>query len=258
MDLELQGTVAIITGGASGIGRACAEAFSAEGANVAILDRAEDGEAVADALRAGGAEAIFIEVDLTDERTVASAVADVATRWTGIDTVVGCAGISGRVGTSLAETAVADWDAVMAVNVRGNFLVAKHSIPFLQQSAVGSVVLVASDAALAAFEGMGAYSTSKAAVAMLAKAIAVDHPSVRANAICPGIVDTPMSRVDLGRERVGFEGSGLPVMSASRLAQHVLFLGSPVSAPINATTVVSDFGYLARSAVGTLNFSPGA
>lgn len=143
----------------------------------------------------------------------------------------------------------------MAVKVRGNFLVAKHAISYLETSPVGSVVFVASDAAFAAFEGVGVYSTSKAAVAILAKAVTVDHPAVRANAICPGIVDTPMSRGDLGREHLGFDGSGIPVMSAARLAQHILFLGSPVSAPINATTIVSDFGYLARSAVGALEFS---
>ena len=255
MDLELRGTVAVITGGASGIGRACAEAFAAEGAKVAIFDRAAQGEAAAGALRASGAEAVFVDADLTDERAVRSAVADVAGRWGTIDTLVGSAGISGPVGTPLADTDVAEWDAVMSVNVRGNFLVAKHAIPYMQSSPVGTVILVASDAAFAAFEGMGVYSASKAAVAMLAKAIAVDHPAIRANAICPGIVDTPMSRRDLGRERTGFDGSGLPVMPAARLAQHILFLASPVSAPINATTIVSDFGYLARSAVGTLDFS---
>lgn len=130
----------------------------------------------------------------------------------------------------------------------------KHAMPHLERSTVGTIVLIASDAALVAFEGMAAYSTSKGAVVMLAKSIAVDHPDVRVNALCPGIVDTPMSRSDLGREDLGFEGSGLPVMRASQLARHALFLVSPVSAPIKATTLVSDFGYVSRSTLGGLGF----
>lgn len=154
----------------------------------------------------------------------------------------------------LAETDAADFDRVLTINVRGNYLIAKHAMPHLERSETGTIVLVASDAALIAFEGMAAYSASKAAVVMLAKAIAIDHPEIRANAICPGIVDTPMSRTDLGRVELGFEDSALPVMKATQLARHVLFLASPASAPINATTLVSDFGYASRSALGELGF----
>ncbi len=173
-----------------------------------------------------------------------------------LDTVIGCAGISGPVGTPAAEVTVEDWDRVMAVNVRGNFLLAKHAIPAMSGSEVATIVLLASDAALVAFEGMTPYSASKGAVLMLTKSLSVDHPSVRVNCLCPGVVDTPMSRTDLGRPD-GFEGSGLPVMRPEQLARHAAFLASPISAPINGTSLVSDFGYLARSAVPPLEFTDG-
>lgn len=189
-----------------------------------------------------------------DEEKLGSAVAEVIAQHGGLDILIGCAGISGPVGVKLAETDAADFDRVLAINVRGNFLMSKHAMPHLERSEMGTIVMVASDAALVAFVGMAAYNTSKAAVVMLAKSIAVDHPGVRANALCPGIVDPPMSWADLGRVERGSEGSGLPVMKPSQLARHVLFLASPVSAPINATTLVSDFGYASRSALGELGF----
>ena len=141
----------------------------------------------------------------------------------------------------------------MAVNVRGSFLAAKHAIPALKQSPVGAVMFVASDAALVAFEGMSPYCSSKGAVVMLAKSLSSDFPSVRFNCLCPGVVDTPMSRADLGFPD-GFADTDLPVIEADQLAKQAAFLVSPVSYPINGTTVVSDFGYLARSALPALEF----
>ena len=114
-------------------------------------------------------------------------------------------------------------------------------------------MFVASDAALVAFEGMSPYCSSKGAVVMLAKSLSSDFPSVRFNCLCPGVVDTPMSRADLGFPD-GFADTDLPVIEADQLAKQAAFLVSPVSYPINGTTVVSDFGYLARSALPALEF----
>lgn len=255
MDLQLTRAVAIVTGGASGIGRACVDALSAEGMRVIILDRDPRGAEAAATLTTQGRDVEFRQVDITDEDQVKRSVEYVVDSRGGLDVVIGCAGVSGPVGATVAETSADEFDQVFAINVRGNFLLAKHVVPHLEASGIGTMVILASDAALVAFDGMAAYNTSKAAVVMLAKSIAVDHPAVRVNAVCPGIVDTPMSRADLGRVEEGFEGSGLPVMLASQLAGHVLFLASPVSAPVNATTLVSDFGYTARSALGSLDFS---
>lgn len=253
MDLQLAGRTALVTGAASGIGLACAQALLDEGARVVIADRSNAGADTVAALVERGRDATFVRTDVTDEADVVRAIDATATRFGGLDVLVGCAGISGPVGRSVADVAVADWDAVMAVNVRGNFLVTKHAAHHLTRSDVGTVVYLASDSALVAFQGMGAYNASKGALVMLTKSVAVDFPGLRANALCPGIVDTPMSRADLGMPD-GFDGSDLPVAQPAQLARHVAFLASPVSAPINGTTLVADFGYLARSAVGTLGF----
>ncbi|WP_020172385.1 SDR family NAD(P)-dependent oxidoreductase [Gordonia polyisoprenivorans] len=249
MNLRLDGRVALVSGGASGIGRCCVTALREEGASVVVADSRQpdgfDGP--------GDSPARWTPTDVTSEAGVRRCVDDVVERFGRIDTVIGCAGISGPVGTPIARLDVADWDRVMEVNVRGNFLLAKHVLPHLENSDVGTMVFIASDSAFVAFDGMGAYSTSKAALLMLTKAIAVEHPSVRANALCPGIVDTPMSRADLGRAE-GFADSALPVADPRDIASHALFLASPVSAPINATSLVADFGYLARPAAGALDF----
>ncbi|MGY1636998.1 SDR family NAD(P)-dependent oxidoreductase [Geodermatophilus sp. SYSU D00742] len=253
MDLHLTNRVALVTGGASGIGRACVDALLAEGARVAVLDRSADGKTVVDGLRQRGLPVEFVQADVTVEAEVADAVARTVDSFGRLDTVLGCAGVSGPVGTLAADVSERDWDRVMAVNVKGNFLVAKHSIPRLAGSDVGTMVFIASDSALVGFEGMTPYCTSKGAVLQLTRALSVDHPGIRVNCLCPGVVDTPMSRADLGRPQ-GFAGAGLPVMQPEQIAAHAAFLASPVSAPINGSPIVSDFGYVARSALPPLDF----
>lgn len=249
MDLGMQGRVALVTGAAGGIGRAVAAELAVEGARVALTDR--DAGAVADAaaaLRAGGAQASAFPLDVTDEAQVAAAIEAVVARFGGIDIVAGCAGISGPVGTLLAETSRADWDAVFAVNVTGSFLVLEHALPALRRSDAASVVFVASDSAFVITPGMAAYCASKAAVVQFARAAAIElaGDGIRVNAVCPSIVDTPMSRDDLGLP-AGFGGVSYPVQTAAEVAAQVAFLCSPRTRPVNAAALVSDFGYSARS-----------
>jgi NAD(P)-dependent dehydrogenase (short-subunit alcohol dehydrogenase family) len=160
--------------------------------------------------------------DSTEESDVRHAVAEAVSSWGHLDTVIGCAGISGPFGARLAEVSVEDWDRTQAVNVRGNFLLAKHSVAHLQTSDVATIVYLASDSAFVAVEGMAPYCASRGALVMLTKALAVDYPILRVNALCPGIVDTPMSRADLSLED-GFADTGLPVMSATQIAAHAVF-----------------------------------
>jgi NAD(P)-dependent dehydrogenase (short-subunit alcohol dehydrogenase family) len=254
VDLELSDRVAVVTGGASGIGRACVERLVTEGAEVVILDRNPAGRDVAAGLATLGRTVTFVQCDISVESDVRAAFASVIDKHGRIDVLLCCAGISGPVGATAPDISVEDWDRVMAVNVRGSFLAAKHALPALTQSDVGAVMFVASDAALVAFEGMSPYCSSKGAVVMLAKALSTDFATVRFNCLCPGVVDTPMSRADLGLPD-GFAETDLPVIPADQLAKQAVFLVSPTSYPINGTTVVSDFGYAARSALPTLQFT---
>lgn len=254
MDMQLTNRVAVVTGGASGIGRACVDAFAAEGAAVVIIDRDPAGQKIADEHQKAGDTVAFVAADISVEAEVERAIHDALDLFGTIDTVCGCAGVSGPVGKRVSDISVEEWDHVHAVNVRGNFLLAKHTISHLTRSAIGTMVLLASDSAMIAFEGMAPYSASKGAVVMLAKALSVDHAPVRVNALCPGIVDTPMSRADLGHPD-GFASTGLPVLTARDVAHHVLFLASPLSFPTNGATLIVDHGVHARSALGTLDFT---
>ncbi|GAA2931102.1 SDR family oxidoreductase [Microbacterium luteolum] len=244
MDLQLQGTTALVTGAASGIGRATALALAAEGVRVALLDR--DASALRETA-SGCRDAVILVADVTDEDEVRAAVESGAASLGRLDAVVCCAGISGPVGTSIEDTALADWQAVFAVNVTGAFLVLKHSLPALRAAPAASVVLLASDSAVVASPGMVPYAASKAALVQFGRALSVDlaDTRIRVNAVAPSIVDTPMSRGDLGSD--AFDAPGFPVQSAAEVAAHVVYLASPRSRAINGTTLLSDFGYTARS-----------
>lgn len=253
MDMGLRDAVVLVTGGASGIGRACVDAVLAEGARVILVDRNPDGANLASELKAIGHNVEFARADVTSEADIIDAVHRSTELYGRLDSVIACAGISGPVGSTVSEIAIEDWDRVMAVNVKGNFLIAKHTLDLLVKSTVATIVFLGSDSALVAFEGMAAYSTSKGALLMLTRSLSVDHPNVRVNCLCPGVVDTPMSRADLGNPD-GFAVAALSVMPAHQVAKHAVFLASPVSAPINGTSLVADFGYLARSSQPQLRF----
>ncbi len=249
MELGIAGRVAVVTGAAGGIGRAAASALADEGVRIALVDRdAAAVAAVASELSARGATAGAFAADVTDEEQLAAAVRAAAGEYGGLDLAVGCAGISGSVGTRLEDVARGEWDAVFAVNVTGSYLLLKHAVPLLRASDAPAVVLVASDSALVAAAGMVPYCASKAAVLQLARAAAVElaDDGIRVNAVCPSIVDTPMSRGDLELPD-GFGGQGYPVQTAAEVATQIAFLCSARSRPINAAAVVSDFGYTARS-----------
>jgi dihydroanticapsin dehydrogenase len=229
MRTDLAGKAVLVTGGASGIGLACARAFRAEGARVAVVDR-EPGPGV-------------VQADVTDEPALAAAVDSIGREFGGLDVVVGCAGISGPVGKPLAETTAAEVAAVLAVNVTGQFLLVKHALPWLADGA--AVVLLGSDSAFTAAPGMAPYCASKGAVVALTRALAVEVPGVRVNCVCPSVVDTPMARADLGEV---LDDPAFPVQAADDVARQVLFLASPASRPVNGQALLADFGMSARSA----------
>ena len=214
MDLNLKGAAVVVTGGASGIGRACVDAFAEEGASVAILDRNASGARnVARELTVRGVQAVAITADVTDDDSVKSAMGQIGDSFGGIDILACCAGVSGLYGRSIEQIDTAEWDQVMAVNVRGQWLPVKRALPFLRKSDRSAIVIVASDSALVASPLHVPYCTSKGAVLMLTRALSVDleRDGVRVNCVCPSVVDTPMARQDLGLEKTGFTGVSYPV-----------------------------------------------
>lgn len=244
MDLQLRGTTAVITGAASGIGRATALALAAEGVRVALLDR--DGASLAEVAGVLG-DAVVLVADVTDEVQVAGAVEMAVHALGRLDAVVCCAGMSGPVGSPIDEVSLGEWNAVFAVNVTGAFLVVSSALPALRAAGAACVVLISSDSAFVASAGMVPYCTSKAALVQFGRALSVDlaDDGIRVNTIAPSIVDTPMSRGDLGSD--AFAAPSFPVQTADEVASHVAYLVSPRSRGINGTTVLSDFGYSARS-----------
>ncbi len=178
--MSFEGKRALVTGGGSGIGAAVARRLHADGAEVVVADLAPDAVAAELGVRA-------LRLDVRDEAQVAPAVE-------GVDVLVNAAGIGST--TSAPDTPLEVWDDVFAVNARGTFLCCKHAIPGMVERGGGSVVNIASVAALVGLRNRAAYCASKGAVVALTRALAVDHvgDGVRVNAVCPGTVDSPWVR----------------------------------------------------------------
>jgi NAD(P)-dependent dehydrogenase (short-subunit alcohol dehydrogenase family) len=195
--------VAVVTGGGSGIGLATCTRLAKDGFTVAVLDLRPDA--------AAGLAALTVTCDVTSEADVEAAVGEVTGRLGGIDVLVNNAGITGsRQAARCHETPVDEWDRVLAVNVRGPFLCSRAVLPSMVARGSGHIITIASVAGLVAFPGRCAYTASKGAALMLTRSIAVDYAvaGVRANAVCPGMVYTPMTswRLDQPDLRAEVEG----------------------------------------------------
>jgi NAD(P)-dependent dehydrogenase (short-subunit alcohol dehydrogenase family) len=177
---------AIVTGGGSGIGRATCAQLRKDGFAVAVLDAGDVPES----------SDLVLRCDVTVAAQVDDAVAEVTARFGQIDVLVNNAGITGtRQATTLHETPIDEWDRVHAVNVRGPFLCSRAVLPVMIRQGSGHIITIVSIAGMFAFPGRAAYSSSKGAALMLTRSIAVDYArhGIRANAICPGMVYTPMT-----------------------------------------------------------------
>jgi NAD(P)-dependent dehydrogenase (short-subunit alcohol dehydrogenase family) len=197
----VSGKSALVTGAASGIGRATALLLAREGARVLVCDVDEAaGRATVDAIAAAGGEARFARTDVTREAEVAAAVRTALEAFGRLDCAVNNAGIAGATGP-LHETDTEGFVRTLAVNLTGVFVCMKHEIPVMARQGGGSIVNMASGAGIIAVPGMAAYCASKHGVLGLTKTAAVENArtGVRVNAVCPGTTDTPMLRAS--RER---------------------------------------------------------
>lgn len=191
---RLNGKVAIVSGGASGIGAAVAKLFVAEGASVMACDIQEPlDEGLKALLSDRPDQARFCKADAASESDVAAAVAQTLEAFGGrLDSAVACAGVPGQ-GSDI-DLEVDEWDRIMAINARGVFLLTKHSLPPMISSGGGSITNISSAYGVIGAPGFAAYCASKGAVRTFTKSTAIEHAQqgVRANSIHPGVIETPM------------------------------------------------------------------
>ncbi len=197
MDLELSGSVAVVAGGAKGLGLAIARAFAAEGAEVAILDRDDDTPTIGEGLSEGGPRTIGRVADVTDYAAVSRAAAEVRSALGRCDHVVFAAGIgSGKFGFPFWELQPSDWDRVLRVNLIGAANVAHAFAPGLAQDKGGTMLFIASVAGQIGSQTDPPYSASKAGLINFAQCAAKDLAphGVRVNSLCPGMIKTALNR----------------------------------------------------------------
>jgi NAD(P)-dependent dehydrogenase (short-subunit alcohol dehydrogenase family) len=256
---QVQDRVALVTGGASGIGEACVQTLAREGAKVIISDIDDQrGLALAAAINANGQDGAYLSHDVTDEQRWQQVVAEIERRYGRLDILVANAGI-GIMAPSIVDMSLADWRRQTAVNLDGVFLSVKYCLPTMRRSGGGSIIMTSSIAGLRGSATLAGYCATKGGVRLFAKAVAMECAArgdgIRVNSVHPGIIDTPIwgkirpDRISERRnapfdiEDMGRLGAPLGrVGKPQDIADGVLFLASDLSSYVTGTELVIDGG----------------
>jgi len=251
---RLAGRSTLISGGASGCGAAAARLFAAEGAKVAIVDRQADlGNRVAEEIRAGGGEAIFAEADVSQAAAVKAAVAKATAAF---GTPIALFNHAGSIVVKpFLETTEAEYDWLMNVNVRSMFLMTQAVLPGMLKAGKGAIVCTSSISAVAATPMEVLYDTTKGAVHMFARAIAVEYrdQGIRCNAVCPGFIKTPhglreveaLTRYGVDASEAAMKAQQGRMCEPEEVASAALFLLSDEASFVNGAQLFVDNGFTA-------------
>jgi len=248
--MKLKGKTAVVTGAASGIGKAIALAFANEGAEIAVADiNIEGGNETVRQIQQLKRTAFFVETDVSESESVRNLVETTIDRFGGLNVMVNNAGV--EVFQRLADTDEQTWDRVISINLRGVYLGTRYAIPRMLENGGGAIINMASVAGLMGAGGLAAYNASKGGVVLLTKNTAMDYGNrnIRANCICPGFIATPMVEAIMGlpgaRE---VKDSIINLSPAGRLgkpeevARCAVFLASDDSSFVNGHALVVDGG----------------
>lgn len=253
MALRLEGKVALVTGGGSGIGRATALVFAREGAKVVVADvLTEGGEGTVSRIRESGGKAIFVRTDVSKVGEVIALIDNVVTIYGRLDCACNNAGIEGTIAQT-ADCTEENWDRVIDINLKGVWLCMKYEIPEMLKQGSGAIVNTASIAGLIGFQGLPAYCASKGGIIQLTKTAALEYATkgIRINAVCPGVIRTPMvERVTGGKPELEAQFTALePVgrMGApGEVAEAVVWLCSDAASFVTGHPLVVDGGFVAQ------------
>ncbi|PTA67712.1 SDR family oxidoreductase [Deinococcus arcticus] len=252
----LTGKVAFITGGASGIGAGTARRFAQEGARVALADvQPEEGERLRDELSQAGAEALYIQCDVSDAQSVQQAIEATVAAFGQLDIVFANAGVNG-VWAPIDELQPEEWDKTLNINLRGTYLTVHYAVPHLKRAGGGSIIITSSVNGNRTFSspGASAYSSSKAGQVAFAKMIALElgRHNIRCNAVCPGLIHTNIQErtEQRGTDKIGIEvelPEGSPALHGGEgepvdVADACLFLASDLGRHVSGIELYVDGG----------------
>jgi NAD(P)-dependent dehydrogenase (short-subunit alcohol dehydrogenase family) len=253
MLLGLENKVALVTGGGSGIGRACALAFAREGAKVVVADvQVRGGEETVQMIKEAGGESIFVKTDVSKTADVEALVKRAVDTYGRLDCAINNAGIEGIIAQT-ADGTEENWNRVININLKGVWLCMKYEIPEMQKQGGGAIVNMASVAGLVGFQGMPAYCASKGGIIQLTKVAALEYAKagIRVNAVCPGVIRTPMvERVTGGNPEAEAQFTAMEPVgrmgTPEEIAESVVWLCSDAASFVTGHPMVVDGGLVAQ------------